>query len=112
MANKYYKKVLTDKFFNQRSVRKFRSRLLPESASDVPETDPTCTLCGRVFADRQNFNAHIRMHLKEKLNIRREQVRTRLTSNSLAANDNSSLAAHLVVTVIKELSYPYLITGK
>ena len=45
-----------------------------DEVDGAAESDTTCTLCGRKCSDRQNFNAHIRMHLKEKLNIRREQV--------------------------------------
>jgi hypothetical protein len=40
----------------------------PES-SDASEADPTCTLCGRVFADRQNFNAHIRDGFNKRFTI-------------------------------------------
>jgi hypothetical protein len=46
--------------------------LTPDSSGEAG--DPVCTLCSTKFSDRQKFNAHIRMHLKEKLNIRREQV--------------------------------------
>uniref|UniRef100_A0A0K2TL48 Zinc finger protein 710 [Bos mutus] n=1 Tax=Lepeophtheirus salmonis TaxID=72036 RepID=A0A0K2TL48_LEPSM len=35
--------------------------------------DESCTICGQHYTDRSAFKAHIKLHLKEKLNIRRNK---------------------------------------
>lgn len=50
-----------------------RSPVASEENSPSAMPDLTCTICGDVSPDRPAFNAHIKIHLKEKLKNRRAQ---------------------------------------
>ena len=52
------------------------SSLQSSSSLISPENPSTCTICGKQYTERAEFNAHIRAHLKEKLHNKRNKEQT------------------------------------
>ena len=52
------------------------SSLQSSSSLISPENPSTCTICGKQYTERTEFNAHIRAHLKEKLHNKRNREQT------------------------------------
>ena len=56
------------------------------AAAPTSEADSRCTICGQNFADNKSaFNAHIKAHLKEKLNNRRARAEKQMQQSKVAA---------------------------
>ena len=64
------------------------SSLHSSSSLISPDNPSTCTICGKQYTERVEFNAHIKAHLKEKLHNRRNKEQGWSSSQSTPTSNH------------------------